>query len=358
MEKLHVHPNSLFARISRITDPRYPQWRIYPLNKMLALLILAALCGESSLRGMWLWAVNRWEAIKKIMDLPKRPPALSTLWYILQRVNKQQLAEALGTEGSDKEVSVDGKSLRGSKRKGKEALGVVTACGQRMKEVMYLGIEGGDEIEAAMRVLMEIDLDGKIITLDAKLTQREILNHIVEEGGDYIGILKGNHPALKEAIEEWIKDQREEAGVRNPDFVKWEKAHGRIEKREIWLVDAKEMEGYVQDVFGWKGLRLCGYLRRYRMRIDGEGWQSDDVTAKGICERIRGHWSVENGVVRDVSYQEDRLHARKIAYHLSQIRNGAITLIRKAGFRYIPDGWRFFSARNEKGIELLLSMSW
>jgi len=69
---------------------------------------------------------------------------------------------------------------------------------------------------------------------------------------------------------------------------------------------------------------------------------------------------VENGVfrVRDVSYKEDRLHARKIAHHLSQIRNGAMTLIRRAGFRYIPDGWRYFSARSEKGIELLLGMSW
>jgi len=33
-------------------------------------------------------------------------------------------------------------------------------------------------------------------------------------------------------------------------------------------------------------------------------------------------------------------------------------LIRRTGFRYIPDGWRYFSARSEKGIELLLGMSW
>ena len=43
---------------------------------------------------------------------------------------------------------------------------------------MWAEDEGGDEIEAALRLLMEIDLDGKIITLDAKLTQRKIVNHI------------------------------------------------------------------------------------------------------------------------------------------------------------------------------------
>ena len=191
----------------------------------------------------------------------------------------------------------------------------------------------------------------------------KIVNHIVEEGGDYIGILKGNHPQLLDAIQEWIRDQREDAGVRNPDFVEWEKGHGRIEKREIWLVDAEEMEGYVHDVFGWKGLRLCGYLRRYRMRSDGEEWESDttttfvsslryeEVSPSGVSGGIRRHWSVENGVfrVRDV---------RKIAHHLSQIRNGAMTLIRRAGFKYIPDGWRYFSAKSERGIKLLLSISW
>ncbi|MCD6132879.1 MAG: transposase family protein, partial [Deltaproteobacteria bacterium] len=99
------------------------------------LLILASVCGERSLRGMWLWAVNRWEEVREMMDLPSRPPALSTVWYILRKVDKQQLAEALGTEGSDEEIGV-GKSLRGSKRRGQEALAVVTACGQKMKEEM------------------------------------------------------------------------------------------------------------------------------------------------------------------------------------------------------------------------------
>jgi len=30
----YVHPNSLFARLSKITDYRFSQWRIYPLNKI------------------------------------------------------------------------------------------------------------------------------------------------------------------------------------------------------------------------------------------------------------------------------------------------------------------------------------
>jgi len=64
----YVHPNSLFAKLSRITDYRFSQWKIYPLNKILSLLIPAAVCGERSLRGMWLWAVNRWEEVREIIS--------------------------------------------------------------------------------------------------------------------------------------------------------------------------------------------------------------------------------------------------------------------------------------------------
>ena len=235
----------MLARLARVTDPRFPQWRIYPLDKILAVLILASICGESSLRGMWLWAVARWQRLKKMLDLPQKAPALSTLWYILRRVNPKELAEALKEEISDEEVSVDGKTLRGSKRRGSRALEVVTACGQKVKEVIHqVDVESGDEIEAAMRLLMEIDPTDKVVTLDAKLTQREIVNYIVEEGGDYIGVLKGNHPALKDAVEEWIRDQREEAGKEKPDYVEHDKGHGRIgRERYGWWMRKERWRG-------------------------------------------------------------------------------------------------------------------
>lgn len=54
------------------------------------------------------------------------------------------------------------------------------------------------------------------------------------------------------------------------------------------------------------------------------------------------------------SYDEDRLHARIIAPVLSQLRNTAINLIRREGFRYIPDAWRNFASRPDRGLSLLL----
>lgn len=42
-----------------------------------------------------------------------------------------------------------------------------------------------------------------------------------------------------------------------------------------------------------------------------------------------------------------------IGFSLSALRNGAITLIRKAGFRCIPDARRFLPAHPELGLHLL-----
>jgi hypothetical protein len=79
---------------------------------------------------------------------------------------------------------------------------------------------------------------------------------------------------------------------------------------------------------------------------------------KDIAQALRGHWAVENGIfrVRDVSYDEDRLHGRKIGRSLSSFRNVAINIIRHERYPFIPDGWRDIASRLGHGIYLLQHM--
>ena len=157
---------------------------------------------------------------------------------------------------------------------------------------------------------------------------------------------------------------------RPPDDVQWGKGHGRQECRELWLVDGREMTAYLAEEFHWPGLRLCGRIRRSRRAIGATRWEEQEthtwvsslspegVTAKEIARMLRGHWTVENSVfrVRDVSYDEDRLHGRKIARGLSSLRNVAINIIRQAGYPFIPDGWRDIASRPDHGLQLLRHM--
>jgi hypothetical protein len=70
-----------------------------------------------------------------------------------------------------------------------------------------------------------------------------------------------------------------------------------------------------------------------------------------------GTWSLGDRklcfLVLDVTYQEDRSHARKIGGLLHAIRCMAINVIRCQGFRYVPDGRRSASARSDRGFTWL-----
>lgn len=157
-------------------------------------------------------------------------------------------------------------------------------------------------------------------------------------------------------------------GNRPPDWVSVDKGHGRIERREIWVVASQELEAYLEEEYDWPAVRWSGRVRRYRRSLGQRDWESvkeetwvaggqiEHLSASQAATWLRGHWGTENRVfwVRDVSYGEDRSHACITGPVLSLIRNVAISLLRRLGFRYIPDGWRVLAARPDRGLAFLL----
>jgi len=163
--------------LDSIPDFRRRQGRIYPL-------ILAAVNGESTLRGMLIWAQKNWEKICWGLGMGwlSHPPAYGTVWRILKLEEAlSQWAKGVNVEA----ICIDEKSLRGSKRKGGlPALQVVVAVGQEVR--LVLGREGVYEekiTEAALKLLKGIPIEGKVITMDAGLNSKGIAKVIVEKGG-------------------------------------------------------------------------------------------------------------------------------------------------------------------------------
>ena len=92
-----VHPASLLAGLRALPDPRRRQGRRYPLAGMVAMLLLAAMHGETSVRGMWLWGCVRWDALWEPLGFwtPQRPPTLTTVWGLLARLDAVSLDRLL-----------------------------------------------------------------------------------------------------------------------------------------------------------------------------------------------------------------------------------------------------------------------
>jgi len=138
-------------------------------------------------------------------------------------------------------------------------------------------------------------------------------------------------------------------------------------------VDGGELSDYLEQEYGWPQMRLVGQMRRLRRRLHHATWESKQtsywiaggnlppLTPAQLQAHLRRHWTIENAVfyVRDVTMDEDRLHGRRAPSGrgpaLSALRNGAINLSRRTGFRYVPDARRFIPARPDLGLSLLFN---
>jgi hypothetical protein len=178
-------PGSVMDRLSRVHDPRRREGRQYKLAGLLGMLILAAVHGERSLRGMWSWGCARWEQIACILDMWDNagPPSYGTVWNLVAALDAEGLSKALGAEGCpEAAMSVDGRVLRGGKRAMQPALQVITAVGYQYRTgLAQRDVADQDLVEAAIALLPEIALDGKLVSLDTGLLQRPVVKTIVQK---------------------------------------------------------------------------------------------------------------------------------------------------------------------------------
>jgi hypothetical protein len=153
------------------------------------MLLIAAVNGEESLRGMWLWGRGAWDEIAEPLDLwgTAGPPAYGTVWGLLSEIDADELGRALYGEEIVNEArgcSIDGKVLCGSKRGVTAGLEVVTAAGHSCRAVLgQQSVTGGDQVAATVALLQGMDISGKMVSMDAGLLNRVTAKTVEEKGG-------------------------------------------------------------------------------------------------------------------------------------------------------------------------------
>lgn len=160
----------------------------------------------------------------------------------------------------------------------------------------------------AIPLLDAIDIEGKDITADALLTQRNFADYLVGlRHAHYHFTVKNNQPTLLEDISFFFQNRKE------PDFTLCDPPdHGRIETRKIWIT--AELNDYLNFPHVGQAFVI------ERESIDKKtGKYSKDV-AYGITSRTpeqadaervlttnRLHWSIEScHNIIDWNYDEDR----------------------------------------------------
>jgi predicted transposase YbfD/YdcC len=202
-----------------------------------------------------------------------------------------------------------------------------------------------NEIKTAIPLLDAIDIEGKTITADALLTQKDTANYLVEQRNAYYHFtVKNNQPGVFQDIALYFEDRQA------PDFIDCSPPdHGRIEVRKIWTTT--ELNDYlnfphvgqsfvVQREFTEKktGKHSCEIAYGITSRTP------EQADPQSVLATNRGHWSIENSChyIIDWNYDEDRsrIRAGHGPENITRLRRFAITLIKAKGARSVAQKMR------------------
>lgn len=202
----------LFKRLSKITDPRKPKGVRHRKDSILAISICACLSGCRNFVSIGEWAsdlpqrlLKRFRSRRNPKTGKYSPPSESTIRRTLQKIDAVEIDNMINEwlgNAEGEAIAVDGKTLRGSRTKGKKPLHLVSAL--LHAEGIVIGQREVDcksnEITAFRPLLNNIDIKGKTVTADAMHAQKEHATFIKEKGGDYVFVVKKNQRTILDAI--------------------------------------------------------------------------------------------------------------------------------------------------------------
>jgi predicted transposase YbfD/YdcC len=370
---------SVYEGLSKLTDIRKAKGKLYQLETVLMIVVLAKLCGEDTPFGIADWAKNHQEELVQFLQLKRaNMPSHHTMRRIMAHVVYQEEIERLVGEynerGEDGDVyAMDGKAVRGRRRKDEEGneylLRVYDVTHAKVLSQVEVGRKE-NEITRAPQALKLVAISQKVVTGDALHTQRGLAAQIVEAQGDYVLPVKENQPQLYKNIQSLVAPDYPKPGFGKiqTDFLsarKVNKGHGRIEIRTITTSEMLNMYS------AWPGLAQVYRLeRQFQWRRNGRCYRTSCEVEFGITSlprketsplRLlnirRTHWGIETGLHyrRDVTLQEDatRMTVGNLGNLMASINNLVLALIRQANFNNAAQARRWFAAHRSQTFALL-----
>jgi predicted transposase YbfD/YdcC len=233
-------------------------------------------------------------------------------------------------------IAIDGKALRGSRNGEQGATHILSAYATQARWVLAAQAipEKANEITAIPDLLKQLELRGALITIDAIGCQKNIAKAIIDNQGDYVLVLKDNHPTLHDDVTTWLQAENAQGHVRVHETL--EKDHGRIETRRT--VVSTELE-WLEQRADWAGLKAVAMVEATRTigsktSTEQRYYLCSITDPTRIALAIREHWRIENAQhwVLDVQFGEDANRSRKdhSAANLGLIRRTGLNLLRQA----------------------------
>jgi predicted transposase YbfD/YdcC len=356
---------------------------------ILSLAVVALLANHTSVLAIAEWAGRQTRHVRRALGFERHTtPHQTTIARLLARLDPAAVAAAVqqlfdphtpgevrarGSQG----VALDGKAQRGRLRHSAtptHPIHAVTAfchdLGGVLAQLIVDAQQHEAELSLAPEAIRQIDWQGRVLTGDALYCQQALCAQVVEAGGDYLFIVKENQPTLLADIMQVFSplttEELARTGVHTVQplpiatYRSVEKGHGRLEERQIRV--SSELAGYspwpyLVQVFEYTRRWTTKGVTKQQVRYGITSLPEQVSAPKQLAALKRGHWQVENGLhyVKDVTLGEDasQTHVGASADVLAMVRNIAISLLRRAGYRNIAARLRHNSGCPHDALALL-----
>lgn len=383
---------TLYAAFARLHDGRHARGKRYPLALLLSLLVVAKLAGETKVSGCAEWVRLRQEMLCEQFHLSRESlPCANTYTYALSRVKAEELTEVVqqtftrkraeqrcgsepsrlladGKRAEHEQVALDGKTLRGTLKHeapGQDAVHLLALYEVKTGLVLaqrQVGLKE-NEISAAPALLTVERVAHRVITADALHTQKRYCLHIRQLEGDYVLIVKDNHPTMRADLELFFEDPQADRRDWRSD-TSWSKGHGRLEKRTVTTSQQ------LNDWFAREWIDVAQVFRIERIVTSKKGTHTEIVYGvtsllpkragpAQVGRFVRGHWQIENRLHRrrDVTLGEDACQVRTgtAPQTLAALNNTVLSLMDLLQVRNVAAQQRIFAAQPQKALALLLA---
>lgn len=311
---------SLVGYLSELEDFRNTSSKNFrhPLLDILLLSICAVFSGAEDFEDIALFGRDKEDFLSSFIDFPHGVPSHDTIRRVFIHLDAQSFNHQLmswvednlrGLGLSFSQISIDGKTLRGSKSGIHLVSAVASELGLSLGQVKTS--EKSNEITAIPALLELLVLEGCIVSIDAMGTQHSIIEKILSKGGDYFLALKKNQKELHREVQEQFERKTEACEVYEKSA--WTASHNQVVDYRVSVcqdfkwVDSKEK---------WQELKS---LVKVETQSKNRGKEErfyitslSDLTANKSFEIARGHWASENKLhwQLDVTFKEDQQRHR------------------------------------------------
>jgi hypothetical protein len=180
---------------------------------MLAAVVCGILCGIRGYEPLVEWLHDLPVDFWHFLGFTRRPPKKDAFRDLLMKLKPELLEQALsewisqelaldGEQDGVQGLSLDGKTLCGTLRPFARAVHLLAAVDQRTGCALRQCRvdEKTNEHKAALELLRNLILHGRVIVGDAIFCQREVCEEVLANGGEYLLAVKDNQPGLLREI--------------------------------------------------------------------------------------------------------------------------------------------------------------